>query len=152
MPVPSPEEIAAAQAIPAMIGEAEPDYELMADAMYKSEGGKGYNYGIKSVKFKDEAEARRIAINTARNNFKRWQDAGGKWDGRPSEGKVGEPIPYYVYLARKYTPPSADPTGHKNWKVNVPTIYSQLLAQREQPQITLMPTNYVRTVMPNYKL
>ena len=137
MPQLTPEQIAAAQSIPAMVGQAEPDYELMADAMYKAEGGMGYNYGVKSVKFKDEAEARRIAINTAKNNYRRWQEA-------------GKPGAYYEFMANRYTPVASDPKGNANWKVNVPVIYAQLLAQQEQP--TEVPKGYVRSVMPNYKL
>lgn len=152
MPLPSPEQIAASQSLPAMMGQAEPNYELIADSMYKAEGGKGFNYGVKSVKFKDEEEARKIAINTARNNYKRWVDAGGKWDGKPSEGKVGESIPYYVYLARKYVPPSADAKGHKNWLVNVPTIYAQLLAKQSQPtNAVVVPPGYAITNLPSYR-
>ena len=146
---------------PAMVGDVEPNYELMANAIYKAEGGDKtkWPYGIMSPQVKgDKEKARRWSINTARNNYKRWVDAGGKWDGKPSEGTVGESIPYYVYLARKYTPPSADPTGHKNWTNNVPAIYAQLEAQQAQQAQQSMPTNqvmippgYAVTNMPNYR-
>lgn len=41
--------------------------EQIANAIYQAEGGKGYDYGIKSVSYKDEAEARQICLNTIRN-------------------------------------------------------------------------------------
>lgn len=145
---------------PDMAGLSEPNYEVMANAVYRAEGGvkTKWPYGIMSEQVKgDTDKARRWSINTARNNFKRWSDAGGKWDGKPSEGKVGEPIPYYVYLARKYTPPSADPAGHKNWLANVPSIYTQLLDQQaqqaQQAQATnavAVPPGYAVTNLPSY--
>lgn len=138
---PTIEQIQAAQSNPAMMGEVEPDYELMADAIYQAEGGPKARkpYGILSVKFKDEAEARRIAMNTARNNYKRWVDA-------------GKPGKYYEFQVDRFTPVAHDPKGNANAKINVPVIYAQLLAQQQKPQITPVPAGYVRTVMPKYKL
>ena len=45
----------------------------LANAIFKAEGGykARYLYGIVSVKYKDEAEARRICLNTIRNHIKR---------------------------------------------------------------------------------
>ena len=127
---------------PAMIGTEEPDYEIMADAMYKAEGGDKtkFPYGVMAVKVKDIDEARRVAINTARNNFKRWKAA-------------GQPGTYLEFMADRYTPPTADPVGNYNWKVNVPEIYNQLLQQRNVP-VTEFPAqiNYKRTVLPNYRV
>lgn len=126
---------------PAMMGTEEPDYETLADAIYRAEGGPNARkpYGVVSVPVKDEAEARRVAINTARNNYKRWQDA-------------GKPGTYIEFLSNKYTPPTADPKGNANWRVNVPAIYAQLSAANQQPQLTEMPAGYVRTALPTYKL
>lgn len=126
---------------PDMAGASEPDYEVLANAIYQAEGGPKARkpYGILSVPVKDEQAARRVAINTARNNFKRWMDA-------------DKPGTYIEFLANRYTPPSADPKGNANWKANVPAIYAQLMAAQQQPQITEMPKTYMRTVMPNYKL
>jgi len=129
---------------PAMQGLVEPNYELVADAIYRAEGGAKARkpYGILGVPVKDEAEARRVAINTARNNFQRWI-------------KAGKPGSYVDFLADKYTPPTADPKGNKNWKVNVPAIYAQLEAQQAQQSMptnqVMIPPGYAVTNMPNYR-
>lgn len=85
--------------------------ERIADAIYVAEGGAKAKkpYGILSVKVANEAEARRVAVNTIRNNWKRWHDA----------GKPGE---YLEFLAKRYAPVGAenDPQGlNKNWLKNV---------------------------------
>jgi hypothetical protein len=120
---------------PDMTGVNQPNYEILADAIYRAEGGPKARkpYGILGVPVKDEAEARRVAINTARNNYGRWM-------------KAGKPGTYIDFLANKYTPPTADPKGNQNWKVNVPTIYAQLLAQQAQQG---QPTNAI-PVVPSY--
>lgn len=90
---------------------AAPSDEQIADAIYKAEGGTKARvpYGILSVKVKDAAEARRVCLNTIRNNRVRWIKA-----GRPGE--------YIDFLADRYCPPSVDPIGNKNWKKNVKYI------------------------------
>lgn len=100
---------------------AEPNYEILADAVYRQEGGDKtkHPYGVMSIKPKDKADARKIAINTARNNYKRWQQA-------------GEPGAYLDFLASRYVPASADPEGNARWRTNVPKIYAQLLAKKGQ--------------------
>lgn len=102
---------------------AEPDYEILADTIYRQEGGDKtkHPYGVMSIKPKDKADARRIAINTAKNNYKRWQQA-------------GEPGAYLDFLANRYVPASADPTGNLRWRTNVPKIYAQLLARKGEAQ------------------
>lgn len=102
---------------------AEPDYQLLADAIYRAEGGAKARkpYGILSVPVKDEAEARRVAINTARNNYARWQAA-------------GEPGDYLNFLADRFVPASADPRGNVNWKSNVARIYDQLSAKEKKTE------------------
>lgn len=109
-------------------GQMEPDYERLVDAIFPSEGGEKtqHPYGIKSVKVSGKEEARRVALNTVRNNFKRWQDAGGKW-------KDGKPVTYFEFLARRFVPPEADPKGHTNWLINVPSIYNKLGKQVPAP-------------------
>lgn len=88
--------------------------ERMADAIFRSEGGDKARvpYGVLSVKVKDKADARRICINTIRNNITRWE-------------KAGKPGDYIDFLANRYCPPSADPVGNRNWKRNVTAIYNQ---------------------------
>lgn len=79
----------------------------IADAIKKVENSKKYPYGIKSINTNgDEVKARRICINTVKNNYIRWQNAGSKGD-------------YLDFLADRYCPPSADPVGNKNWKKNI---------------------------------
>lgn len=83
----------------------------LADAIYRVEGGARAKapYGILSIKVSSTDEARRICINTIRNNHNRWIRA-----GRPGE--------YLDFLADRYCPPSADPRGNRNWKKNVRSI------------------------------
>jgi hypothetical protein len=83
----------------------------LADAIYRVEGGARAKapYGILSIKVSSTDEARRICINTIRNNHSRWIRA-----GRPGE--------YLDFLADRYCPPSADPRGNRNWKKNVRSI------------------------------
>ncbi|MCP4364093.1 MAG: hypothetical protein GY800_02180 [Planctomycetes bacterium] len=52
--------------------------DQIADAIYKAEGGKkaSHPYGIMSVPYKNEADARRICLNTIRDNRKRYADYG----------------------------------------------------------------------------
>lgn len=96
------------------------DYvERMANAIYRAEGGTKtrYPYGVKSInppanlKTRVELElwARRITINSIRNNWRRWEQA----------GKPGEFVPF---MARRWCPPSADPIGHRNWVRNVSAL------------------------------
>lgn len=95
----------------------DPTVNKIVDSIYKLEGGDKtrYPYGIKSIPIKgDTAEARRayarrICRNTVVNNWRRWEDAGGTGS-------------YFVFLATRYCPPSADPVGHKNWINNIRKI------------------------------
>lgn len=93
-------------------GEIPADYaNLLADAIFVAEGGVKAKvpYGILSVKVRDKAEARRVCLNTIRNNWRRWEEAGRK----------GE---YLEFLARRYAPVGAqnDPKGlNRHWLRNV---------------------------------
>jgi hypothetical protein len=64
------------------------------------------------VKVKDEADARRICINSIRNNIKRWE-------------KAGKPDTFANFMADRWCPVASDPIGNKNWKKNVTAIYNQ---------------------------
>lgn len=79
--------------------------EDLANAIYLAEGGKGYNYGIKSVKFKDEADAQRICLNTIKNQRK-----------RHALHNCGRD--YLTCLWFRYCPPTAHKLN-KNWLKNV---------------------------------
>jgi hypothetical protein len=90
---------------------AQKEAERIADAIYVAEGGAKAKkpYGILSVKVANAQEARQVAINTVRNNWKRWHDA-----GRPGD--------YIEFLAKRYAPLGVanDPSGlNKNWLKNV---------------------------------
>jgi len=79
----------------------------VADAIWHSEGGASatYLYGIRSIPYKDEADARRICINSIRNGYKRGLDA-------------GQPMGFLEHFSMRYCPPKA----HKlnvNWVGNV---------------------------------
>jgi hypothetical protein len=85
--------------------------QQIVEAIYKAEGGSKaqYLYGIRSVKYSNAAEARRICFNTVKNNRKRW-------------AKAGNPGEYLEFLARRYCPVGADndPRGlNRHWLKNV---------------------------------
>ena len=87
------------------------DADRIADAIYRVEGGAKAKvpYGILSIPVKNEAHARRICLNTIRNNHKRWIAA-------------GKPGDYLDFLADRYCPPSVDPAGNRNWKHNIKSL------------------------------
>ena len=85
--------------------------EEIANAIYKAEGGDKatYLYGIRSVKYDTPEEARRVCLNTIRNQRRRHanHDCG---------------LTYLECLANRYCPVGAsnDPKGlNKNWLKNV---------------------------------
>jgi hypothetical protein len=93
--------------VPMPQGEA----ERIADAIYTAEGGAKAKvpYGIMSVKVANAQEARKVALNTIRNNWERWHEA-------------GKPGDYLEFLAKRYAPEGAanDPSElNKNWLKNV---------------------------------
>jgi hypothetical protein len=80
----------------------------IADAIYIIEGGAKtkFPYGIISVKTNDP---RRVCLNTIRNNWIRWQNAGSQGD-------------YLQFLANRFAPIGAnnDPKNlNKNWLPNL---------------------------------
>lgn len=87
------------------------DADRIADAIWRVEGGAKARvpYGILSVPVRDAAEARRVCLNTIRNNHRRWI-------------KAGRPGDYLDFLADRYCPPSVDPVGNRNWKRNLRQI------------------------------
>lgn len=82
--------------------------DKMADAIYIAEGGSKtkWPYGVKSVKVKDTAEARKVTINSVNNNWQRWE-------------KAGKPGAFIPFMAARWCPVATDPTGNKNWTANV---------------------------------
>lgn len=83
---------------------ASPSDEQIANAIRKTEGV--WTYGIKTITVTNEAHARRICLNTIRNNRVRWQRSG-------SSGSFIE------FLADRYCPKSVDLVGNANWKRNM---------------------------------
>jgi len=84
-----------------------PTDDQIVAAICRAENSVKYPYGIKSINTHGDKEyARRICLNTIRNNRRRWQAA-----GRPGD--------YIDYLADRYVPKSVDPQGNINWKRNV---------------------------------
>ena len=86
--------------------------EKLADAIFLAEGGYNaeYLYGIRSVNYDTEQEARRICLNTIKNNRKRFAEYGYK------NYKT-----YLEFLASRYCPIDCDnDTGtNKYWLKNV---------------------------------
>lgn len=80
------------------------------NAIFVVEGGNKtkYPFGIKSIDTKGNKElAKRICLNTIKNNYLRWQA-----DGKPEHC-------YLDYLANRYCPMSCDKVGNTNWKKNI---------------------------------
>ena len=94
-----------------IVCKASVDAGKLADAIYLAEGGKKARvpYGILSVKVKGKADARRICLNSIRNNQKRF--------GNVSDAE------FINRMADRWTPIAADPVGNRNWKRNVAFFY-----------------------------
>ena len=88
------------------------DQNRIADAIYKVEGSR-HPYGILSIK---TSHPRQVCIRTISNNFTRWQ--------KSSEDN------YFVFLADRYCPPSADRVGNKRWKTNITKLLGQEFINR----------------------
>jgi len=93
--------------------------ECIADAIYLAEGGQRAKvpYGILSVKVRNEREARKVCLNTIRNNWDRWEKAGQRGD-------------FIDFLGNRYCPPSVDPKGNRNWRRNVKYFVARDLTKR----------------------
>ena len=90
---------------------AQPDFNVIVDAIYKAEGGKTAKkpFGILSVPCSGYESCRKICFNTVRNNYRRWNNA-------------GNPGQFLSFLASRYAPIGAgnDPAGlNHNWLKNV---------------------------------
>ncbi len=81
--------------------------EQVVNAIFFAEGGEKatYAYGIRSIPYKDKADARQICLNSVRNGRRRWLNA-----GKPSD--------LIVYIGNRYCPPSSHPYN-KYWVNNV---------------------------------
>jgi len=99
------------------VARAEPDYDRLVEAIGKAENSVKYPYGIKSINTHgDKAYARKICMNTVKNNWKRYISQ----DNTPTDSE------YMVFLANRFCPVGApdDPTGlNRNWLRNVTRLY-----------------------------
>lgn len=85
------------------------DFNLLADAIYQAEGGQqGELYGIHSVHYSTELEARQICIRTIKHKFKQWNKQGD----------------FIHYLSTKYCP-----KNHNVWEKNVKFFYQRFKSQ-----------------------
>jgi hypothetical protein len=82
--------------------------ERFADAIRRAEGDR--YYGVRSIPVHSEAEARRVCINSIRNNIKRWE-------------RSGRTNSFYQSMGARWCPIAADPIGNRNWTNNVRQIY-----------------------------
>jgi hypothetical protein len=72
--------------------------------------GKNAHYGIKSVKFKNDQEARAICKSTVLHAWRDWV---------AKKGNSSDLKGYIDFLADRYCPKSADLKGNINWKHNM---------------------------------
>lgn len=109
-----------------VLAESPPDFNKLVYAIGKAENSKKYPYGIKSIPIKGktqlerEAYAKRICLNTVKNNWVRYQ-------------KTDKRIDYITFLGNKYCPIN-DPNDKKglnsNWIRNVKRIYESQQARQ----------------------
>lgn len=96
--------------------------EKLADAIYKAEGSIKYPYGIKSINTHgNKALARKICLNTIRNNWKRYL----KTDKTPTKNE------YLKFLASRYCPTNAPDNFNginSHWMKNVEFFYNKGVA------------------------
>lgn len=84
--------------------------DKLADAIYKAENSVKFPYGIKSIDTKSDAVyARKICINTIKNNIKRYN-------------KSDKSVDYITFLGNRYCPPNVH-SLNKNWVRNVKKFY-----------------------------
>ena len=79
----------------------------IVNAIFRAEGGykATYLYGIRSIPYKDEVEARRICFNSVRNGRRRWI-------------KAGKPYDLITFIGLRYCPPKVHRLN-SNWVKNV---------------------------------
>ena len=82
--------------------------EEIANSIFKAEGGENatYLYGIRSVPYKDKAEARQICLNTIRNNRIRFK-------------KQTKYTDYLEFLASRYAPTQGKDLTKQEKAVNI---------------------------------
>jgi hypothetical protein len=93
------------------LGETREEYfNRVTEAIGRAENSKTHPFGVKSIATKgDVVLARKICLQSVRNNFARWE-------------KAGKPIDFISFMSKRYCPVGAkdDPTGlNRNWSRNV---------------------------------
>ena len=98
------------------------DVEKLADAIYKAENSVKYPYGIKSLKYENRSDrglskeqwARKICINTIKNNLKRFANQDKYKD-------------FISFMGSRYCPITIASEYHlnKNWINNVRHFYGE---------------------------
>ena len=95
---------------------AEPDFNRLADAIYKAEGTRShYPYGI--LAHYRHTSPRKACLNTIRHQYRLWLQS-------------GRSEPYLTFLGHAYAPLncSNDPKDiNRNWLANVRRLYDQSL-------------------------
>ena len=88
---------------------AEINVERLANAIKHAENSQACPYGIRSINtHRNEAYARKICINSIKNNYKRWVKQGRRED-------------FITFMGRRYSPPSINP----NWVRLVKYFYKK---------------------------
>ncbi len=88
--------------------------DLMSEAIKRAEGDP--LYGVRSIPVDTPAQAKRITMNSVRNNYRRWVDA-------------GKPDTFVDFMQRRWAPidPEHDPEGlNENWAPNIKSILKQM--------------------------
>lgn len=93
--------------------DAEPNYERLADAIYKAEGGANTSHPYGILAHYRHTTARQACINTCKHRYQDWIQHGERGD-------------YLHYLSTVYAPIGAgnDPDNlNRNWEINVRSLY-----------------------------
>jgi hypothetical protein len=101
------------------VDAAEPNFDHIVHSIYLAEGGSRakHLYGIVSVPYKNPIEARKICLNTVKNNYHRWI-------------KAGRPGTFIEFLGSRYCPTKgklrpAEKRLNKYWVSNVKHFYER---------------------------
>lgn len=100
--------------------------DKITSAIYKIEGGTKtkYPFGIKSINTEGNYDkSRQICRNTIVNNIKRYQNQTNYTN-------------YFIFLADRYCPPSADKQGNINWKKNIQSVLGQEFVEKFNKELT----------------
>lgn len=103
---------------------ADPDYEALANAIYKAEGGAKTKHPYGILKRYKTTTSRQACINTCKHAYRDYLVAVAK---APQIASKGPRMAFLAFLANRYAPIGAknDPTGlNRNWLKNVSHFYN----------------------------